>query len=679
MISVNENFSGPRKGLPELLEKTSRIFSADGDLVSTLGLEYRPQQARMAEHVIDSMMGDHPLLFEAGTGVGKSLAYLLPGIIRAVDSDRPLIVSSHTISLQEQLEKKDIPLCRRFLSAVKDLEKFADFKHAMLVGRGNYLCGTRLAQALESRSELFDTPGQRDLERIRKWAAKTSDGLLMELNPPPIPEVWDWVNADGPACNNRNCTARNCHYRRAMTALREARVIIVNHSLLMALLGSGRAPGGKTSGVLFPKDFVVVDEAHILPSIAAEHFGHRISSFGLRRLLQRLYHPRRRNPGGLLLRWGTQDLCSRVVGAMNLAEQFFGELLQRYLRQNSTVRMNSPGWAEHLLDGPLEELTAEIRKVESRLEEGPARDELSGAREALGAYRNGIDECIGISDPDSVYWLERTGRSESIVHLRSAPIDVAPHLRRHLFERGTSVVLTSATLADGPDMESFQRKVGAQGYPAMIEASPFAYADQVEILLAKDSPEPDRANPESFRNALAENLRLLLPMSQGGSLVLFTSYHEMHALEQKLRRLIEESMGRLMWCQGIDGSRTYIVDALRANGRGVIFGTDSFWTGVDVPGPALSQVIITRLPFQNPSHPIAEARHEHCRETGGNPFRDITLPEALIQFRQGWGRLIRHSTDSGQLVVLDSRILKRRYGRAFIDVLPHSNWKVLGR
>lgn len=678
MIGLNEGFGDTPARIPPVVDLSYDLFADDGLLVQGLGLEHRAQQSRMAECVAEAFAENNTLLFEAGTGVGKSLAYLIPGLIHAVETERQLLVSSHTIALQEQIQNKDLELCRKLFAVDPSLAKYKDFKHALLVGKSNYLCGSRLRQALATRSELFPSSEQKDLERIAVWAEQTSTGLISELDPVPSMEVWDWVHADGSACNNRNCNTKNCFYRKARAALRQANVVIVNHSLLMALLASGHSPGRKQPGVLFPDDFLVVDEAHRLPAIAAEHFGLRISSYGLRRQLMRLYRSKRKKARGLLSKYGTITQCRMVDTAMEASRQFFARIHEDLLSKHSCVRVREEGWTVNDLDEPLSELANGIAKCEYRLEEGPARDELKGLRASLLSYRDGLREALELGNPEAVYWVERTGRRESTIHVRSAPIDVAPILRQHLFERDTGVVLTSATLAEGTDMESFKKKVGAFTEHAYQETSPFDYERNLRIFIASDSPALQPGNQRLDKAFLIDSIRFCVEQTEGGSLVLFTSYQDLNAVADGLRVHFEDKPRSLL-CQGQDGSRSNLVERMRAEGNAVLLGTDSFWTGVDIAGPALSQVIITRLPFANPSHPITEARHELCRQRGGQPFFELTLPEALIPFRQGWGRLIRSKTDSGNLVILDSRILHKTYGKAFLETLPHTNWTRFNR
>jgi ATP-dependent DNA helicase DinG len=630
----------------------------------------------MAIRAIEALQADGTLFFEAGTGVGKSLAYLIPGLLQAVAAERQLVVSTHTIALQEQIERKDLILCRKLFEAVPELKPFAGFRHAVLLGRGNYLCGTRLAQALKTKTELFPSAEQKELQRIADWAGSTTHGLRQELSPEPLPEVWDWVQADGHACNPRNCTPKTCFFRKARDAIRGANLIIVNHSLLFALLAAGHFPTGKVKGILFPDDFMVIDEAHTLPAIATEYFGLQISAFGLRRQLLKLYQPGKRKARGLLAKHGNPGLRNQVMALTEQAEAFFTSLHHEFLLSGRPFRLRQGNWHENLLDVPLRDLIHGVSKCESRLPEGPERDELEGVRRVLQGYREGINESIQLADPEAVYWLEVTGRNQDRVHLRSAPLDVAIPLRERLFSRETGLLLTSATLAEGPSMDSFKSKVGAPEADAEQVASPFDYPMQMEILIHTGAPGPSGDDGRLDTGFLTTEIHRLVNEVEGGSLVLFTSYRDLNAVGRVLGPLCAKS-GRAVLKQGGGLSRSDLLDQFKRCGNGVLLGTDSFWTGIDVPGPALSQVIITRLPFENPSHPIPEARAEKCRAEGRSPFAELTLPAALVKFRQGIGRLIRNHTDEGRLVILDSRITSKPYGALFLDVLPHGRFRKL--
>lgn len=658
----------------------AKIFAAGGWLQEGLRLEHRPQQDDMARAVAAAMRSDEPLLFEAGTGVGKSLAYLVPGIIHAVDQSRQLIVSTHTISLQEQLETSDLPKCRRLFKSTPSLARYADFKSAVLVGKGNYLCTTRLGHALADRATLFADADYDELQRIAQWSETTETGLRHDLKPPPRPEVWDAVNADSSSCSRKHCDCEKCFYQRARARIRSANVIIVNHALMFALINAGgaQANGASTDsrGVLFPDDFVVLDEAHTVPDVATENFGLSLSSYSVDRSLKYLFNPRTKR--GLFRKLGGPEAQQLVVNALDAARLFFDFIGSSLLATRPIVRVREAGVAEPTLDGPLGALHRLLGKLGDELEDGRERDEILEQKQRIKALHTAVDEWLTLGDKGHVYWAERGGRKQTIVTLRSAPIDIAPALRQHLFGCGTSVVCTSATLAMGGQIEPFAERMGADRTRAVIVKSPFDFERNMRVYVARDVPLPSPKEAKLALDVLADYIAFCIERVRGGSLVLFTSYTDMRAIATTLEPALAAS-GRRFLMQGADLSRTELAQQMRSLGNAVLFGTDSFWTGVDVPGDALAQVIITRLPFDPPTHPITEARCDHIRDRGGNPFNELTLPDALIKFRQGIGRLIRTATDRGLVTILDSRTLAKTYGRLFLDCLPQSAFTTLTR
>jgi len=654
---------------------TAKLFAEGGWLQEGLRLEHRPQQEQMARAVASAMEDDTPLLFEAGTGVGKSLAYLLPGIIRAVDQSRQLIVSTHTISLQEQLESSDLPTCRRVFKKSPELARYADFTSAVLVGKANYLCTTRLESAIKEKQELFTGPEQSELHRIAAWAATSTTGLRHELTPRPQDEVWESVSADSSGCSRKYCDGERCFYQRAKKRCDAAQVLIVNHSLLFALIHLGEVVGRQlTRGVVRADDFLVLDEAHTVPEVATANFGLSLSSFGVERLLRSLFNPKKRK--GFLAKLNDGTALLAVEECVDAARQFFAFLHDRLLATRPILRVREEGFAEPWLEAPLAKLLGRLARIESQLPEGKVRDELADKIGRLTAVRTGITQFLTLADGDHVYWLELIGKSRGIVALRSAPVDVAPILREVLFARHTSVVCTSATLAMGGRIEPFAERMGAGEARAELVASPFDFARNMRVYIAADVPLPSPQEAKLALDVLADYIGFCTERVRGGSLVLFTSYADMRAVATTLTPRFAAA-GRPFLMQGPDASRTELARQMRERGNAVLFGTDSFWTGVDVPGDALAQVIITRLPFDPPTHPITEARCDHIRERGGSPFNELTLPDALIKFRQGIGRLIRTATDRGLITILDSRILVKPYGRLFIDGLPQSEFSTL--
>ena len=677
MIGFNQDFeqtpSAPAANLAPLVENT---FAREGWLREHLGLDYRPEQETMANAVAATLESDTPLLFEAGTGVGKSLAYLIPAILRALEAERPCIISTNTISLQEQIRNKDIDLCRAFFSRVPALEERQKFRTALLLGKGNYLCTYRLSRAIESRADLFGGPEQEELERLAEWSQQTDSGLVQELHPAPNFDVWEQVNADSSSCNRKNCAPETCPYQRARARLRNAHLIIVNHSLLFALINAGGGPG-KGKGVLFPNDFVVIDEAHSVPAIATDHFGLSLGSAGLRRLLNKLYNAKKKR--GLFVRHAGPRQRQAVEDATEAAEQFFQFIRDRILDRKPVVRVRQENWAEATLGPPLRALIQHTGDILGRLDEdGPAHAELQDQKRRLEIYAAGLNQCLSLADEGHVYWVERSGKQGRNVTLRSAPIDIAPHLRSTLFQRDTAVVLTSATLAQAGDMSVFQAQVGAESAETRIVASPFDFRRNMRVFVATDIPTPSPSEGRLALEILSDYIRFCAERVTGGSLVLFTSYQDMRQVALDVEEHFQRC-GRPFFMQGRDFSRSELTRRFAGAGNAVLFGTDSFWTGVDVPGPALSQVVITRLPFENPTQPVAEAKCEWIRARGGNPFAEFTLPQALIKFRQGIGRLIRGHNDRGTITLLDSRLLQKTYGRLFLASLPCPNHQRIDR
>jgi ATP-dependent DNA helicase DinG len=679
MIGLREDHDTPFTDRPKspAPELTARLFAADGWLAAHLGLEHRPQQETMARAVAAALRDDEPLLFEAGTGVGKSLAYLLPGIIHAVDQGRQMLVSTHTIALQEQLEQKDLPLCRRVFGCAPPLEPFAGFKSAVLVGKANYLCTSRLATALRDKHELFATPEHSELQRIAAWAETTADGLRHELVPPPSPDVWEMVNADSSSCSRKYCDCEKCFYQRARGRIRNAHVIIVNHSLLFTHINAGGGDKSRARGILFPDDFLVLDEAHTVPEVATAHAGMRVSSYGIERMLRHLYNPKTKR--GLLVKHGDAVDRQLVGDALEAAHQFFAFIEERLLARQPVVRVREEGFAEPWLEDPLLALHKAVRVRADRMDDGRERDELLEQAQRLKTCQTALRQFLSLADRErQVYWVERSGRRQTIVTLRTAPIDVAPFIRESLLSRSTSAVFASATLAMGGTIEPFQKRIGAEGVASGVEHSPFDYARNMRVYVATDIPVPTAQDARLALDVLTDYIDFCTRRHPGGSLVLFTSYADLRAVAAALEP-VYDGAGRPFFMQGRDHSRTELARLLREAGNGVLFGTDSFWTGIDVPGDALSQVIVTRLPFEVPTHPVLEARTEWIRERGGSPFHELTLPDALIKFRQGIGRLIRSTKDRGLITILDSRIVGKPYGRQFLACLPQPNVRRITR
>lgn len=679
MIGLIEN-SGSTPETGYLSRVVRSIFETGGYLQSKLGLDHRPEQAQMAMAVARALESDQPLLFEAGTGVGKSLAYLIPGILHSVNSERPFIVSSHTISLQEQIRHKDLKICRELFEAVHELRRYGSFKTAMLLGKGNYCCTTRLSNALKeaksAQTEMFPAAERADLTRIATWTATSKSGLLQELAPSPHPDVWDAINADSSTCSRKNCDSSICFYQRARKQLLSANCVIVNHSLLFSLINAGMGPEGDAKGVLLADDFVVLDEAHRVPAIATDHFGLHISSYAVDRALKRIYNPRTNR--GVLRKVGQKWDQDALDNALDAAAEFFSYLGDTFLTKKPVQRIHKGGFCENLVSGPLKEVAERLAAIIQKIDDERLQDELRDHRRRILGYRDGINGFVEYAEEDHVQWLERGGKKGQIVTLRSAPLDVAPYLREAIFSRGTAAIMTSATLSDGRTLNAFQQKTGAEVADAKMVYSPFNYQKNCRIYISSDAPQPEPGQGRLDLDYLANMISWCVRDEPGGSLVLFTSHFDLRKVSERCEGFLRK-IDRPLFAQGAGQARTELTRRFAESGNGVLFGTDSFWTGVDVPGPALSQVILARLPFENPGHPVSEARSEHIRAQGGNPFAEMTVPDALVKFRQGIGRLIRRHEDSGRIVILDSRILRKTYGPRFLDALPIKDYRRFDR
>jgi ATP-dependent DNA helicase DinG len=679
MIGLIENAGAPREA-GYLVSLVESIFKAGGSLETELGLDHRPQQAAMALSVASALETDQALLVEAGTGVGKSLAYLIPGILHSVDSERPFIVSSHTITLQEQIRSKDLKICRQLFQKVPQLQRYAKFKTALMIGRGNYCCTTRLGNALKdaqsAQTELFPAEQKQELIRLAKWSAEATNGVLQELSPPPLADVWDAINADSSTCSRKNCDPAVCFYQRARKQLLSANCVIVNHSLLFSLINAGMPPKGTTRGILLADDCLVLDEAHRIPSIATDHFGIHVSSYAVDRALKRLYNPRTKR--GVLRKYGQQWDLTAVEEAIAANREFFAYLDELFLRKKPIQRIHEPDFCDNILSGPLKEVAERIGGLIQKIDEERMQDELRDHRSRILGYQDTLNGFLRLAESDHVHWIERGGKKGQIVTLRSAPLDVAPALREALFSRHTAAILTSATLSDGQSIDSFQTKVGAAAAETQIEASPFNYKENCRVYIATDAPLPEPGAGRLDLDYLSNMICWCSRRVAGGTLVLFTSHFDLRQVRERTEAFFKK-IKRPLFCQGFEYPRSELTQHFAAAGNGILLGTDSYWTGIDVPGPALSQVILARLPFENPNHPVSEARSEHIHALGGQAFGDLIIPEALVRFRQGIGRLIRRHEDSGSIVILDSRIVSKPYGRQFLEALPTRDYQRFNR
>jgi ATP-dependent DNA helicase DinG len=649
------------------------FFSDGGKLGKAKGYESRSGQAKMAERVAETIEDRKHLVVEAGTGTGKSLAYLVPAAYAAQELGKKAIISTYTIHLQEQLFGKDVPI-------VQSLVPF-EFTAALLKGRQNYLCPHRLKKAQQHQGDLFAVGQAEQLKGLVEWARRTKDGTLSDIDFQVDAAVWAQVCSEAFACTPRHCGGpTGCFYQMARTKVLDANVVILNHALLFGLLaGAEENEESLSEGYLFPNDFLVLDEAHEVEDVAAKALGLEVRLGSLRFLLQRLVHPRTKK--GVLTRVGDGNAVKSTLGVLGILEGAFEEILESAgLGASGQKRVRQPLGVKSELGPRLMDVRAQLLKLAEDAGDGEERNELKDHARRLEASAFGLGEFLKMSREGHAYWVERRAPEEGKAYrgemsLHASPVEVAERLEELVFRPDCTTIMTSATLDVGRGLEFFAKRVGAQEAETLLVESPFDYESQMRVYLPKGMPEPSEG--QRFQEALEGWIQRFVGMTKGKAFVLFTSRAMLRKTAEGMAGWFEEQGLRLL-VQDKGNSRTRLLKEFKEDRDSVLFGTDSFWQGVDVPGEALSNVILTRLPFSVPDEPLFEARCERIKEKGGEPFRELQLPEAILKFRQGVGRLIRSREDRGQIAVLDGRILSRTYGKSFLKILPECPVEVLG-
>lgn len=670
------------------------------------GYEFRPQQVRMAELVAQAFNEGRHLLVEAGTGVGKSIAYLVPAVHWALANRDKIVVSTNTKNLQEQLYFKDIPLLRQALDVA--------FEAALIKGRANYLCARKFLYMLEEAERELGEEERVAFLAIIAWVVGTETGDVAEaagFHGFRQPELWAKLCASGEECAGPNCRERrHCFLANARARTMLADIVVANHAVVFAELAS-------ESSVLPPYAHLVFDEAHNLEDAATEFLGREVDRWTVGRILRRLV---RRDKGaperGLLpgiryrMKKGRErdlkeeeealdrdilaaysdvaEVETRLDAFLQAVEGVFAATSRggdavRYDAKTRNARLWTHVEAEKkAVVSVIAGLRKKLESLAERLDEMGQRDfahraesvfDLRGLEASLAEVQETLDFLVAGDDEAFVYWIEQYGRRRPMYRIAAAPIRVGPKLKELLYDRKDTIVFTSATLTAARSFAFLKDRIGLDQMPKgkLVEedvGSPFDYARQMLVLVPSFLPEPD-AQEGAFAAEVSNLLIEVFRASGGRGLALFTSYSMLNEAYPKLKAALE-SENILVLGQGFDGERRAITNMFKLDTTSVLLGTDSFWEGVDVPGESLSCLVITKLPFAVYTAPVVQARCQEVEARGLSSFRNYTLPSAVIRLKQGAGRLIRTKTDFGAVVVLDRRLLTRNYGSSFLRSLP---------
>ncbi|MFQ6113940.1 MAG: helicase C-terminal domain-containing protein [bacterium] len=703
-----------REVVPVNAAELTQIIGKHGPISKKLeNYEYRPQQIQMVECVSQAINEDKIAIIEAGTGTGKTLAYLLPAITFVSLNKERCVVSTNTINLQEQLIHKDLPFLQ---SILKD-----KFKAVLVKGRTNYACKRKLAEA-EKELDLFSEEGEKaELKAILEWARKTKDGSKSDLNFVPTLAVWEKIQSESDTSLRTRCPFYDeCFFYTARRAAATANILVANHHLLFSDLAVRAACGASENAVLPAYDRIIFDEAHNLEEVATSYFGVSITYVGVQRILNKLYRRTREQEKGVLpflsskltklargiphkeflsVQKFIQDEGIEVIEKLNFylietMEQIYFTVRRLRDSEHDEIKLrltadiiNNKDWQERILvtakkfvhevrsfTGKLNQFLWDMEAVESRLglQNSLLTIDLQAQSDRLDAAVNTIEHVLLETDKDNIRWIEvKEGyKGTKIVRLKSSPLEVAPILKEAVYKNFENIIMTSATLTVEGKFDYLKNRLGLDliAPERTIElplSAPFDYKRQALVCIPNDIPDP---REQRFAEALPELILQSVKISRGRAFVLFTSYGLLNLLYNSVRATIE-ALGYNLYKQGQE-NRHQLLERFKKDTSSVLFATDSFWEGVDVHGQALESVIITKLTFNVPSEPVIEARGEAIERRGGNAFLEYTAPQAAIKFRQGFGRLIRRKTDRGSVLILDKRIIQKSYGRIFLNSLP---------
>ena len=685
-------------------------FSKDGILAKEIkGFEYRQEQEEMAQYIQEAINEDKKIIVEAGTGTGKTLAYLIPAIKWAVANKKKVIIATNTINLQEQLLLKDIPLAK---SIIKD-----EFSYVLVKGRNNYVCKrlfNELALGKNIDIETFSIEAREQIEYILKWGNKTKTGDKAELPFEVYPDVWELVQSTTELCLGKKCPYRKeCFYMKTRMEKMEADILISNHHVFFADLNVRAETDFDSEYLILPRyDMVIFDEAHNIESVARSYFSVEVSKISFTRLLNRIYqrkNKRKKEKSALIRVEDTVDekdledsqqyiyllntLKEEISILQNIGDEYFDEIRKIYETNTEAPIKKSLNNFEMTKSRFLENLREKKDIFQTKLadflnlmmsfnnvidEEKDKNPEVINFNNHLKMFKAYIDSFKFINsfeDDNYIYWLDINSKRTNVV-LTATPLNIAQKLSTVLFDNLDRLVFASATIVVNGSFDYFKKSLGLDEEDCIeaIIKSPFDYNEQMSVYIPSDIQDSENIN--AFVSDASRFILNILLKTNGKAFILFTSYTMLNQIYYSISKKLKDK-GFEVFLHG-DKPRSQLIKEFKEAENPILFGTTSFWEGVDVQGENLSNVIITKLPFLVPTDPVVSAISKKIEENGGNSFTDFQLPEAIIKFKQGVGRLIRKKTDSGNIFILDNRILKKRYGSLFINALPsQKNIKIL--
>ena len=685
-------------------------FAKDGILAKEIkGFEYREEQEEMAQYIQDAINEDRKIIVEAGTGTGKTLAYLIPSIKWAVTNKKKVIIATNTINLQEQLLLKDIPLAK---SIIKD-----EFSYVLVKGRNNYVCKRLFNELIVGKNidiETFSMEAREQLEYILKWGNKTKTGDKAELPFEVYPDVWELVQSTTELCLGKKCPYRKeCFYMKTRMEKMEADILISNHHVFFADLNVRAETDFDSEYLILPRyDMVIFDEAHNIESVARSYFSVEVSKISFTRLLNRIYqkkNKKKKEKSALIRVEDTVDeknledseqyiyllntLKEEISILQNIGDEYFDEIRKIYetnteapiKKSLNNFEMTKSRFLENLREkkdifqGKLADFLNLMMSFNNVIDEekdkNPEVINFNNHLKMFKAYIDSFKFINSFEDDNYIYWLDINSKRTNVI-LTATPLNIAQKLSTVLFDNLDRLVFASATIVVNGNFDYFKKSLGLDEEDCIeaIIKSPFDYDEQMSVYIPSDIQDSENIN--AFVSDASKFILNILLKTNGKAFILFTSYTMLNQIYYSISKKLKDK-GFEVFLHG-DKPRSQIIKEFKEAENPILFGTTSFWEGVDVQGENLSNVIITKLPFLVPTDPVVSAISKKIEEDGGNSFMDFQLPEAIIKFKQGVGRLIRKKTDSGNIFILDNRILKKRYGSLFINALPsQKNIKIL--